>query len=100
MDKFVVGQHEAKRVLSVGVYQHYKRLASNHELKRQQAISAGLQQNGTSSHHHHVSGANVPSNMFQSGNLNNGYGPTFAGGLSNRFRSNISSTVFLSKIHF
>lgn len=75
MDKFVVGQHEAKRTLSVGIYQHYKRLANNYELKRQQAVNTpqGQQQGNYSSHHQHVSNSNS-GNMFQSGNLNGNYG--------------------------
>lgn len=75
-----MGQHEAKRVLSVGIYQHYKRLANNHDFKRQQAATAGFQQNGNGSSQHHISSANVPSNMFQPGSLNgSGYGPSFTG---------------------
>ena len=33
LDKFVVGQQEAKKSLSVGIYQHYRRLANNAEHK-------------------------------------------------------------------
>lgn len=74
----MVGQYEAKRTLSVGIYQHYKRLVNNHELKRQQAAAVGLQQNDTfssGSHHQHISGGTISSNMFQQSN----YGPSFIG---------------------
>lgn len=31
MDKYVVGQNEAKRTLAVGVYSHYRRLSNNEQ---------------------------------------------------------------------
>ncbi|KHJ76710.1 hypothetical protein OESDEN_14667 [Oesophagostomum dentatum] len=33
LDKFVIGQDLAKRTLAVGIYQHYKRLENNTEIK-------------------------------------------------------------------
>ncbi|KAI6198109.1 hypothetical protein M3Y94_01305800 [Aphelenchoides besseyi] len=42
LDKFVVGQGEAKRTLAVGIYQHYKRLANNAELKHQQQAASQM----------------------------------------------------------
>ncbi|KIH54481.1 hypothetical protein ANCDUO_15373, partial [Ancylostoma duodenale] len=33
LDKFVIGQELAKRTLAVGIYQHYKRLENNTEIK-------------------------------------------------------------------
>ncbi|KAK0408140.1 hypothetical protein QR680_003794 [Steinernema hermaphroditum] len=35
LDRFVIGQRSAKKTLSVGVYQHYKRLMYNQELAHQ-----------------------------------------------------------------
>lgn len=70
----MVGQNEAKRTLSVGIYQHYKRLANNHEIKLQQAASMNGQQqpqNGPISGSHHQS---IPSGMLQPGTFNGNYG--------------------------
>lgn len=33
MDKYVVGQNEAKKTLAVGVYSHYRRLSNNEQQK-------------------------------------------------------------------
>lgn len=33
MDKYVVGQKEAKKTLAVGVYSHYRRLSNNEQQK-------------------------------------------------------------------
>ncbi|KAK6731701.1 hypothetical protein RB195_007892 [Necator americanus] len=38
LDKYVIGQELAKRTLAVGVYQHYKRLENNTEIKNQEFI--------------------------------------------------------------
>lgn len=58
LERYVVGQKEAKKTLAVGVYQHYRRLANNLERK--------LRQQGGGGHVHHVGGAH-PANQFNNG---------------------------------
>uniref|UniRef100_A0AC34FPH9 Uncharacterized protein n=1 Tax=Panagrolaimus sp. ES5 TaxID=591445 RepID=A0AC34FPH9_9BILA len=50
LDKFVVGQQEAKKHLSVGIYQHYRRLANNAEHKLQSSAQQYLTQASGSLH--------------------------------------------------
>ncbi|WKX91194.1 hypothetical protein Q1695_009769 [Nippostrongylus brasiliensis] len=38
LDKFVIGQELAKRTLAVGVYQHYKRLENNAEIRAKELL--------------------------------------------------------------
>jgi ATP-dependent Clp protease ATP-binding subunit ClpX len=67
LDKYVVGQHEAKQTLSVGIYQHYKRLANNHDFKMQQAAAMNVQQPGAV--HNHQPSSAVPNSMLHPGSL-------------------------------
>uniref|UniRef100_A0A914R023 ATPase AAA-type core domain-containing protein n=1 Tax=Panagrolaimus davidi TaxID=227884 RepID=A0A914R023_9BILA len=50
LDQFVVGQQEAKKHLSVGIYQHYRRLANNAEHKLQSSAQQYLTQASGSLH--------------------------------------------------
>ncbi|CAJ0594248.1 unnamed protein product [Cylicocyclus nassatus] len=43
LDKFVIGQDLAKRTLAVGIYQHYKRLEHNTEVKNREFIKNVLE---------------------------------------------------------
>ncbi|RCN33675.1 putative ATP-dependent Clp protease, ATP-binding subunit ClpX [Ancylostoma caninum] len=43
LDKFVVGQELAKRTLAVGIYQHYKRLENNTEVKSREFIKNAIE---------------------------------------------------------
>ncbi|CAD5211471.1 unnamed protein product [Bursaphelenchus xylophilus] len=43
LERYVVGQRDAKRTLAVGVYQHYRRLANNIERKLQKQQGQGVQ---------------------------------------------------------
>lgn len=44
LDRFVVGQHQAKKTLAVGVYQHYRRLEHNIESGAVSANSAAVKE--------------------------------------------------------
>lgn len=39
MDKYVVGQKEAKKTLAVGVYSHYRRLSNNEQQRSMNLVS-------------------------------------------------------------
>lgn len=43
LDTYVVGQSQAKRILSVGVHNHYKRVAHDIDRQRASAIAAAVQ---------------------------------------------------------
>ncbi|KAL6731807.1 hypothetical protein Aduo_002636 [Ancylostoma duodenale] len=43
LDKFVIGQELAKRTLAVGIYQHYKRLENNTEIKSREFIKNAIE---------------------------------------------------------
>ena len=57
LDQYVIGQEQAKKVLSVAVYNHYKRIASNAgkdvELQKSNIIMVGPTGSGKHFWHRH-----------------------------------------------
>ncbi|KAK6053779.1 hypothetical protein COOONC_08717, partial [Cooperia oncophora] len=43
LDKYVIGQELAKRTLAVGVYQHYKRLENNTEIRNREMVKNAVE---------------------------------------------------------
>uniref|UniRef100_A0A7E4ZQM0 ATP-dependent Clp protease ATP-binding subunit clpX n=1 Tax=Panagrellus redivivus TaxID=6233 RepID=A0A7E4ZQM0_PANRE len=74
LEKYVVGQNAAKKSLSVGIYQHYRRLANNAENNAQNYLSQGQ------AHPHHGNAMNFPQAQAQAavGHLDYGHDPQFS----------------------
>lgn len=65
LDKYVVGQHEAKKTLAVGIYSHYRRLANNAEQQQRiQQINPQMHQASAMNHPITYSHGYIPMNIM------------------------------------